>query len=223
MKSSDSLFYPKATGYQTRYLNELSFNIENYRALYPYRALIQLQQSSSFYRLQFTGNYFFNYDAEGGLSIRLFAAKFGYLGGLSQSEQFALINYQPKLTASRGNDDYTYSNYFIGRNETSGLPSQQIMMRDGGLKLRTDLFQDLQGRSGNWIAAMNLNTTLPNKLFPVKLPLRLFLDFGTYSEAWGSNPPTSRFLFVGGLQVTLLKNLINIYVHLCIVPISATA
>ncbi len=84
----------------------------------------------------------------------------------------------------RGYEDYTYSNYFIGRNDQEGIGNQQIMMRDGGLKIRTDLFQDLQGRSDNWIASMNFNTTLPAKMFPIELPLRLFLDVGTYSDAW---------------------------------------
>ncbi len=72
----------------------------------------------------------------------------------------------PKLTAVRGNEDYTYSNYFLGRNEFDGFASQQIMMRDGGLKIRTDLFQSLQGRSDNWIASLNLTSSLPRGLLP---------------------------------------------------------
>ncbi|WP_315816466.1 hypothetical protein [Paraflavitalea speifideaquila] len=31
---------------------------------------------------------------------------------------------------------------------------------------------------------MNFNTTLPNKLLPFKIPVRVFLDVGTYAEAW---------------------------------------
>ena len=210
--SADSLYYPTVQSYQQRYLNQLTFNIENYRALYPFRASLQVQQSSSFYRINFTGSYFFNYAKGGGLDLRIFGAEFGYIGGVSNQKRFETTAYQPKLTASRGEDDYTYSNYFIGRNETTGFPGQQIMMKDGGLKLRTDLFQDLQGRSDHWIASMNFATTLPNHLFPVKLPIKLFFDIGTYAEAWSSAPPTSRFLYVGGLQICLLKNIVNIYI-----------
>jgi len=111
----------------------------------------------------------------------------------------------------RGDEDYTYSNYFIGRNEHDGFLSQQVMMRDGDLKLRTDLFQGLQGRSDNWVAAMNLNTSLPNKLFPFRLPIKIFLDVGTYADAWQKGSTTSRFLYVSGLQVSILKDIINIY------------
>jgi hypothetical protein len=51
-------------------------------------------------------------------------------------------------------------------------------------------------------------------LFPVKLPLKIFADIGTYAGAWANNPPTSKFLYVAGLQVSLLKNIINIYAPL---------
>ena len=63
-------------------------------------------------------------------------------------------------------------------------------------------------------AALNFNTTLPSKLFPFPLPIRIFFDFGTYAEAWETNPPTSRFLYIGGIQLSLLKNLLNIYAPL---------
>jgi hypothetical protein len=182
--------------------------------LYPYDAQLQIQQGSEFYRINLTGNYFLNYSTGGGLNVRMFAAKFGYLGEKTPAKALETGIYQPKLTAARGNEDYTYNNYFIGRNEFSGLSSQQIMIKDGALKLRTDLFEGLQGRSDNWIAALNFNSTLPNKLLPAWLPLKLFLDIGTYADAWQSNPTTSRFLYVGGLQLSLFKNYINIYAPL---------
>jgi hypothetical protein len=211
---TDSLYFPTPQSYSFRYLNQLSLNIQDDRILYPYRALFQIQQSSDFYRIQVTGNYLFNYPHYGGLSIRFFAAGFGYIGGKTPFKEFETTRFQPKLTAVRGDEDYTYSNYFIGRTETSGFPSQQIMERDGALKLRTDLFQDLQGRSDQWVASLNFSTTLPEKLFPIRLPVKIFFDLGTYSAAWSNQPPTSRFLFVGGFQVSLIRNLVNIYVPL---------
>jgi hypothetical protein len=172
---------------------------------------LQLQQGDQFFRASMNGNYFFNYSKGGGMNLRLFAAKFGYIGGKTSAKEFATIPYQPKLTAIRGDEDYTYSNYFIGRNEHDGFLSQQVMMRDGDLKLRTDLFQGLQGRSDNWVASMNLNTSLPNKLFPIKLPIKIFLDVGTYADAWQKESTTSKFLYVSGLQLSLFKNILNIY------------
>jgi hypothetical protein len=43
------------------------------------------------------------------------------------------------------------------------------MMRDGGLKIRTDMFQDLQGRSDNWVSSLNINTSIP-KILPPQFP-----------------------------------------------------
>jgi hypothetical protein len=117
------------------------------------------------------------------MTLRVFAAKFGYIGSLNSTEKFTATRYQPKLTAVNGEEDFTYSNYFIGRNSFDGFTSKQIMMRDGGLKLRTDIFEGLQGRSDNWVASMNLNTSIP-KIFPVNIPLKIFFDAGTYAEAW---------------------------------------
>lgn len=214
LKSTDSLFYPATSKFDSRYINQLTFNISDYRKLYPYDLNLQVQQGAAFYRAAITGNYFLNYAKGGGASVRVFGAKFGYLGEKTTEKEFETYAFQPKLTAVRGNEDYTYSNYFFGRNETEGFASQQIMMRDGGLKLRTDLFQGLQGRSDNWVAAINFNTSIPSSILPKFIPVKLFLDLGTYADVWEKNSTARRFLFVGGLQVSLAKDLIQIYVPL---------
>lgn len=214
IKSTDSQYYPSTGKAVFRYINQLTFNISDYRVLYPYDVQLQLQQGKGFYRATVTGNYFLNYADGGGASARVFGAKFGYLGERTVQKEFDTYVYQPKLTAVRGNEDYTYSNYFAGRNENDGFASQQIMMRDGGLKLRTDLFEGLQGRSDNWVASINLNTSIPASILPKAIPLRLFLDVGTYAGAWEKEATTSRFLYVAGLQLSLIKGLVNIYAPL---------
>jgi hypothetical protein len=217
-RESDSLMmYPNALVNTSYYINQVSLNGLNRRALYPYSYQIQLQQGKGFYRLNLTGNYFFNYAKGGGLAARIFAAKFGYIGAKS----LGYFYQQPKLLGGNGSDDYTYSNYFLGRSAFSsyvnaplkndGLAAQQIMIQNtGGLKLRVDP-SSVQGRSENWIAAINLNSTLPHNLLPVKFPLKLFFDAGTYAEAWDRNASVSKFLYVGGLQLSLFKNVLNIY------------
>jgi hypothetical protein len=211
-RTSDSTLFPTEGKYEFRYLNQLSLQLGDQRVLYPYNALLQFQQAADFYRVNFTGNYFFNYQAGGGMNVRLFAAKFGYLGNPPAGTD--LQRFMPKLTALRGNEDYTYSNYFIGRNEFDEFASQQILRRDGDLKLRTDLFQvpGIQGRSDDWVASMNFTSTLPPAIVPKWFPVRLFLDIGTYSDAWKQNPPTSRFLYVAGFQISLLHDVFNVYI-----------
>jgi hypothetical protein len=210
--------YPVASSTSFRYLNQLTFNVDNSRVLYPYNYQLQLQQGVGFYRLNITGNYFFNYVKNGGLDVRLFAAKFGYIGG----KNIDAYPYLPKLAAGSGADDYTYSDYFLGRTASygnqdqsmsnAGIAAQQLLIQNtGGLKFRFDVNQQLQGQSENWVAALNFTTTLPNFLIPVKNPFRLFFDVGTYAEAWNVKPQTSLFLYTGGLQLSLFKNILNIY------------
>lgn len=220
IKSTDSLTYVTSSEKDKYYINQLSFTEVNYRKLYPYQYTIQLQQGEGFYRANFIGNYFFNYAKGGGVNLRFFAAKFGYLGDKNKY-QFTTQRYQPKLLGVTGEEDYTYSDYFIGRTASyandpeavttnRGVGTQQIMIRDGAFKLRLDQYDFLQGRSENWVAAINLNTTLP-RIFPFELPLKIFLDLGTYSEAWQKGATTDKFLYVSGIQLSLFKDFINIY------------
>lgn len=123
------------------------------------------------------------------------------------------------MTGANGYEDYTYSDYFIGRNKFDGFASQQIMVRDGGFKVRTDLLADKVGKTDGWLVAANFSTTIPPNinplnLLPVKIPLKIFFDIGTYSDAWKQNAETDRFLFDAGLHIPLFKETINIYIPL---------
>jgi hypothetical protein len=221
VSSKDSLIHPNSVVSQFRYVNQLSFNLQDDRVLYPYDLRMEFQQSELFYRINLIANYFLNYPDGGGMAVRFFAAKFGIWNENNSSQ---VSRYEPKLLGVSGDEDYLYEDYFIGRSASyalentsvpnGGLDAQQIMNRDGGLKLRIDDYDFLQGKSASWVAALNFNTTLPSHLFPFPLPVRLFFDFGTYAEAWQNNPPTSRFLYAGGIQVSLFKNLLNIYAPL---------
>jgi hypothetical protein len=200
-------------------LNQLLFVIENSRALYPYRGELKMEHSKDFVRMAFTGNYFFNYSKGGGLDVRLFAGKFFYTTSKTISKQFETERYHLNMTGANGYQDYTYSDYFIGRNKFEGLASQQIMMRDGGFKVKTDLLASPVGQTDDWLMAANFTSSIPSSInplniLPVKIPLKVFADVGTYAEAWKKNAEVDRFLFDGGLQVSLFKNTVNIYVPL---------
>jgi hypothetical protein len=221
VSAKDSLIHPNSVSGSFRYLNQLSMNIRDDRALYPYDARLELQQSDLFYRVNLNAHYFYNYPSGGGMRVRLFAAKFGVWNSKNQQD---LSRYEPKLLGVTGEEDYTYDQYFIGRSASDaiensaapngGLPARQISLRDGGLKLRIDPYDYVQGRSANWVSALNFSSSLPAKLFPVPVPVRIFFDVGTYSEAWKTNAQTSRFLYTGGIQLSLFRNLLNIYAPL---------
>ena len=204
--------YPKSN----RYLNQLQGTIEDSRALYPYFGNLKIEQGSDFIRLGVEGKYFFNYPRGGGMNVRLFGGKFMYLGGKTITKEFVTDRYHLNMTGPNGSEDYTYSNYFVGRNEFQGLLSRQIMMGDGGFKVRSDLLASKIGKTDSWLAAANFATSIPKQMdplgvLPVKIPLKLFLDVGTYAEAWQKNAAGGRFIYDAGLQVPLLKGLVNFY------------
>ena len=200
---------------QNSYINQLKFVYENHRSLYPFSVNVQIEQSKDFIRPTLTTNYFFNY-REGGLQVRFFAGKFIYLGKKTIYRQFANDRYFLNMTGPKGYEDYTYSDYFVGRNKFEGAASQQIMIRDGAFKVRTDLLSDKIGKTDNWLTAINFSSSVPQKLnplsvLPIKIPLKIFWDIGTYAEAWNRNDGADRFLFDAGLQIALFDEAINIY------------
>jgi hypothetical protein len=208
-----------STPRKERYLNQLQLVYQDSRALFPFDATLQVEQAQDFIRTSFTGNYFFNYAKGGGLSVRVFGGKFSYLNGKTIRKQFNNDRYHLNLTGPNGYEDYTYSDYFAGRNRFEGLASQQIMIRDGAFKVRTDLLANKTGKTDNWLAAANFVSTVPDKLnplsiLPFKIPLRVFADIGTYAEAWDRNNDVDRFLFDAGVQLSLLHETVNIYIPL---------
>lgn len=200
----------------SRYINRLTLSTSDSRVLYPYNFTLSVDQGKGFIRAGFTGKYFFNYtDGKSGMSARLFAGKFFYTQAKTFITRFQNERYFLNMTGPTGREDYTYSDYFIGRNEFQGWMSQQIMERDGFFKVRTEARE--VGITDDWLMALNLSSDLPGKInplhvLPVKIPLKLFLDVGTYAEAWKDNPTTGRFIYNAGFQVPLLGSLINVYV-----------
>jgi len=208
----DVITYPK----EKRYVNQLKLVFENNRVLYPYKIELQTDQGEGFVRTGLTAEYYFNFTKGGGLNLRFFAGKFFYTGDKTFTTQFQTDRYHLNLSGANGSEDYTYSNYFYGRNEFEGVSTQQIMIRDGAFKVRTDLLSSKIGKTDNWLSAFNINTDIPKQInplniLPIKIPLKIFADVGTYAEAWKKNAGTGKFLYDAGLQISLFKNTVNVY------------
>ena len=197
----------------------MRYTVDNNRALYPYHAELQFESGGDFGRMQLLGTYFFNFRKKGGVQVRFFAGKFFYYVSKSVSKQFDTERYHLNLTGPKGDEDYTYSNYFLGRNEFEGLASQQIMQRDGFFKVRTDLLGAKVGKTDNWLSALNFTMDIPDRfnplsLLPVKMPLKIFTDIGTYNTVWKEGSTDPHFLYDAGLQLSLFQDMLNIYVPL---------
>lgn len=192
---------------QKSYINRLYIEKFDNRILYPYHINLTIDQGEDFVRAAFTAKQFFNYaKSKGGIEARFFAGKFFYLNGKTILKQIKNDKYYFNLSGPKGNEDYTYSDYFVGRGEFEGSRNQQIMERDGFFKVRTDLLGNKIGKTDDWLMAVNLNADIPN--FPT---LKIFADIGTYADAWKDNPATGKFLFDAGIQLSLLNNTVNIY------------
>lgn len=200
------------------YINRLSFGVSDNRVLFPYSVNLTADQGKEFVRTGLTAKYFFNYpDGKTGMSVRFFAGKFFYLKSKTITTRYNNDRYLLNLSAPKGYEDYTYSDYFFGRNEFEGWRSQQVMERDGFFKVNTELLSDKVGKTDDWLMAMNFSTGLPEKInplsiLPIKIPLKIFADVGTYAEAWKNNPASGRFVYDAGLQISLFESLLEIYV-----------
>jgi hypothetical protein len=194
-------------------LMQLRVTLQNDRVLYPYNYNLTIDQGTDFMRAGFTGKYFFNYEGSNtkGVNARLFAGKFFYLKNKTPQLQAENAQYYFTMSGAPGANDFTYSNYFIGRNEVMNNPSrdswmsQQIMERDGFFKIRMPFAGGID-QTDNWLAALNLTADAP-----FALPVKGFLDIGTSDKGWGDNAVSGSLLYDAGLQLSLFKY-INIYV-----------
>jgi hypothetical protein len=204
--------YPK----QSFNLQQLILGMENTRVLYPYEIQLKTELEKQFARITLTTNQFFNYANGGGLKLRLFAGKFIYRDDNVSSNRFATERFHLNMSGPKGDEDYEYDNYFYGRNEFDGFAARQIMERDGAFKVKTDFLSNKVGKTDDWLGAINLTSDIPNSinplsLLPIKIPLKLFFDIGTNAPLWNAEGSGSKFLYDGGIQLSLLKNVLNIY------------
>jgi hypothetical protein len=209
--------------YQTqtdrRQLFQLRYVWENDRVLYPFRWEVKAEMSDRFIRPTLTGHYFFNYPKKGGLHVRMFGGAFFYTGSKTIQDRYRQVRYHLQMGAPTGSQDYTYSNYFIGRSAYEGFASQQIMERDGAFKIRTDRLASPVGRSDDWLFALNLSSSIPDNLnplqvLPIRIPLQVFADVGTSGATWNATSETGRWLYVAGLEIPLFYRSIRIFIPL---------
>ncbi|WP_170234154.1 M1 family metallopeptidase [Segetibacter aerophilus] len=200
------------------YINRLSLSVSDNRVLFPYSLTVSTDQGKDFIKTGLTGKMFFNYsDGKSGMSARFFAGKLFYLKPATTLVRFRNDRYFLNMSGPTGYEDYTYSDYFIGRNEFEGWQSQQVMERDGFFKVNTALLGNKVGKTDDWLMSLNLSSDLPDNInplsiLPIKIPLKIFADVGTYAEAWKENPASGRFIYDAGIQIPLFHSLIDIYI-----------
>jgi hypothetical protein len=123
-----------------------------------------------------------------------------FYGTFLWSDPASDIDFRYRLSAPAGFQDVMYDHVFAGRSATSGLWAQQMAMAEGGFRSYTPL-----GQTWKWIWAVNIESPVPGRL-----PIRLYLDAGTYAGA-GKLPGTSEvFLYDAGIKIVAINDIFDI-------------
>lgn len=157
-------------------------------------------------KLIFEGKGKLLYQAHKAFHWRLFAGFF-----LSNSLQ--TTTYTPAQAFSlfdRGTDDYRFDNAYLGRTATDGIATQQLGLRAGGFRAPVPTAFQV-GRSNKRMISLNTSVDLP--FTPDWLPLRPYLDAGSY-VAPTFNGDENKFLWTGGLALEWLDGHMGVYAPL---------
>jgi hypothetical protein len=201
---SDSLFKPSLLSQQRTY-GLIRYSHKNNRTFNPFSYSAEAQFGEYFAKINLEGNLRVDYHAKNkSLYLRAYAGKFFTL----VDKSFETDRYYLNSTFT-GPNDYLYDDTYLGRNEREGIGARQVSMREGGFKIPTPLYATPIGRSDDWLVAFNIKTDLPLK----RLPIRLFIDVGTFANADKLNPSGNKFIYDGGAEIHLL-DIINVYVPL---------
>jgi len=186
----------------TTNFNDLTYKIDRSDAISPYDISINLQQGEKIMKAALTANYSYNFKKKNkGIDIRLFAGTFI---GTNMSDAGP---YRFRLSGWRGYQDYLYDNIYLGRSENDpreNILANQFTENDGGFK-----FYSAYGQSSQWMAALNLKTSLGN----LKLPINLYADIGTTGNDALLN---DKVLYDAGVCISLRKKIFEIYFPLLI-------
>ena len=185
--------------YQTATFNHVNTNVLN---SFSYNINIQRGQksgSTAFIKTWVEAKFHATYNKpKTGLDVRLFAGDFIYDGDPTESQLF-------HMSAGTGEQDYLFDEIYFGRSEYQGWLSQQTVMNDGAMKVRTDYTIGM-GETNKWLLSTNLRSTLP-----FKSPLFLFADGGVYA---GTNADLYGWGWDGGTGISLFAHTIEIYLPL---------
>ncbi|WP_162902835.1 M1 family metallopeptidase [Taibaiella koreensis] len=205
MNPSDSLYYPSKGGYEDNFYARLRYRHENQRTFNPFSYQLEGQVGKSFAKLSLEANLKIDYFKKNkALYIRGYAGKFWDL----TSSGTDAYRYRIANTYS-GWNDYLYDETYGGRSEATGTWSQQVSMKEGGFKVNTLQYALQLGLSDDWLVSLNIKSDLPF----FNLPIRLFADVSTFSNARQMNPSGATVLYVAGIEISG-GDLFSIYIPL---------
>ncbi len=147
----------------------------------------------------------FAYRDKKSIYVRLFAGSFLSNTGKTSGSFFGARSRGSLGLVGRGLNDYRYDDFYLGRNESERLISQQINPNtEGGMKIILPQGSETAiGFSNNFVGALNLKFDMPVDL-PLGLKLRPYLDLGYFDDTRPEGIRSSTtFLASGGLSLEI--------------------
>ncbi len=174
-------------------IGQVTYSAKNKRKLNPYGFSITAENSqtsgSEYTKLMASASYYISYRGKKnkGLDIRVFGGK---MFSEPADSRFMFGFGYP----SSGMFDYTYDHLYLGRYETSGFLSQQVVQKDAGFIHQTNAsFRNTS------IAALNVNAAVP-----VKLPVSVYANTGMANNV-------NDVIFETGASFSIIKNICEVY------------
>lgn len=200
--------------------HQLRYKLDKVTALFPHSIELMLeyesyenvnQEDHNYLNLSLEWNSEFMYANKRNIGLRVYYSKF--LAN-SQRDIGSVNNNFVRGTRSLSYQGFTdnYEELFIGRSDQSSLWTQQILMREGGLKYTTGSSFANLGQSNDYIASVNFTIDPPFNL-PKFLPVKFYFDAGIYnSKATSTDEFEAKSLYSGGLQFTIVDEMFEFYV-----------
>jgi hypothetical protein len=184
--------------------HELTYKIINKKVLQPASVKASLvyansNLSNAFSAVNVEAKYRWNYNVDlKGIDVRFFAGYSLIVNDLTQQ-----FNYS--LSGQNGRTDYFYDHLLLGRSaDFPNALAQQTTNTQGDFKVNTG---DLFGNNNMWVSSLNVMADLPYIKF-----LKIYVDGGLHPNVNNNNQP--QFDFVGGLTLSLRKDIVDIYIPL---------
>jgi hypothetical protein len=152
-----------------------------------YKWFTDFQLSKDFGKLSFNYEYRKLYESNRQLNIRFFTGVFLYNNNPTNTDYFSFALDRPT--------DYLFDYNYLGRSETSGIFSQQLIIAEGGFKSKLDT-----PFANQWISTFNLSTTLWKYI-------QTYGDIGLVKNKLQD----ANFLYDSGIRLNLVTDYFEIY------------
>jgi hypothetical protein len=170
--------------YEEYKIFNLRYGYSNPKIIDDYRFKADLQLGDKFGKLSSEFRFRKLTDWQNRIDVRLFAGIFLYNNTENNYYDFGI----------NSSTDYLFDYNFLGRSETSGILSQQIIVNDGAFKTKYDTF------ANNWLISTNVH-------FSIWKFFEIYGDAGFYSNRSDSN----KFIWDTGVRFNFVPEILELY------------